>query len=87
MLTTFLTRTPLVYKGQADITHGVSASIVNGISQNRISDTGDSVIQTTSLGFLIYLSAFFSFTVPRALPDDRREPKLEGFTGLCYFTH
>jgi hypothetical protein len=56
--TTFLTRTPLVYKGQVNIRHGVSALIVNGIAQNRIGNTCDPDIQTTSLGFLIYLSTF-----------------------------
>ena len=53
MLTTFLTRTPLVYKGQVNIRHGVSELILNGISQNRIGDTCDPDIWTTSLGFLI----------------------------------
>ena len=57
--TTLLTRTPLVYKGQVNIRHGVSELILNGISQNRIGDTCDPDIRTTSLGFLIYLSTFF----------------------------
>ena len=32
---------PLLYKGQVDIRHGLSASIVNEISQNRIGNTCD----------------------------------------------